>query len=149
MRMMKADGNSGKMVYTDSSYSRAVTQELVDLFYGNGVLSVQLIFFNDNAVTGVRYWKNHNNHLHVRFHLPGMQAAYPLLQQGAKGAAVRELQRRLGFWAAGHGNPFAPPAIDGDFGPTTHTALIAFQNASGLSQDGKAGNDVWRALPAS
>lgn len=147
MRMMKSDGNSAQMVYTDASYSRSLTQELVDLFYGNGVLAVQLVFFNDSAVAGVQPWPNHDNHLHVRFHIPGTQSPYPVLDQGKKGAAVRELQRRLGFWTNTHGIPFPPPAIDGDFGPTTHAALIAFQNASGLSQDGKAGSDVWTALP--
>ena len=147
MRMMKADGNAAAMLYADAVYSRAVTQELVDLFYGDGILAVKLIFFNDAAVTSIQPWPNHDNHLHVRFYPPGTTSAYPLLQRNAKGAAVRELQRRLGYWSAHNANPCPAPAVDGDFGQNTFDAIVAVQNAARLHADGRAGDEVWRLLP--
>ncbi|MBL4850063.1 MAG: peptidoglycan-binding protein [Planctomycetes bacterium] len=54
------------------------------------------------------------------------------LHQGAKGPAVRELQsalRRIG-------SRIAP---DGDFGPRTKAAVIAFQTSKGLVADGVVG----------
>jgi hypothetical protein len=65
---MRRDGREEGTVYQSSNYSRALTQELVNLFHANGVARVQYIFFNDPAVTGVRPWPGHDNHLHVRFY---------------------------------------------------------------------------------
>lgn len=53
------------------SYSQPLTQELVNLIHGNGVLKVEFILFNDPKVKGVKCYKNHDNHLHVRFYPPG------------------------------------------------------------------------------
>jgi peptidoglycan L-alanyl-D-glutamate endopeptidase CwlK len=55
------------------------------------------------------------------------------LRFGAKGEAVRQLQRAL--QAAG----FQPGAIDGEFGSGTEAALLGFQRAHGLLADGVAG----------
>lgn len=63
----------------------------------------------------------------------------PLLKSGASGDAVRELQQllnSLGF----------PCGVDGRFGPNTRSAVESFQEAHGLSVDGKVGPDTWRAL---
>jgi hypothetical protein len=67
IRLMRNDGKEGGTVYTSSTYSRPLTQELVDLIRANPVARVQYIFFNDPKVTGVRPWPGHDNHLHVRF----------------------------------------------------------------------------------
>lgn len=67
---VRNDGREERVVYQSSSYSRSLTQELVNLIRANGVLRVQYIFFNDPQVTGVSKWPNHDNHLHVRFFLP-------------------------------------------------------------------------------
>ena len=50
-----------------------------------------------------------------------------LLAPGTRGEAVKKLQTALGI-----------PA-DGQFGPATEKALIAFQTANGLEADGLAG----------
>lgn len=63
----------------------------------------------------------------------------PLLKSGASGEAVRALQQllnSLGF----------PCEVDGRFGPNTTSAVERFQEARGLSVDGKVGRDTWRAL---
>lgn len=64
-----------------------------------------------------------------------------MLRMGSKGARVRELQALL--VRAGH-----PVKVDGDFGPSTKAALIAFQQAAGLAADGVAGPETMRALSA-
>lgn len=58
----------------------------------------------------------------------------PTLRRGDSGASVRRLQNLLD----------AP--ADGDFGPATEVALIAYQRGAGLAADGVAGPMTWRAL---
>ena len=65
--------------------------------------------------------------------------AEPVLRQGARGEAVRELQRSL--TALGH-----PVAADGAFGPATAAALKKFQRRNGLAADGIAGPATFAAL---
>ena len=60
----------------------------------------------------------------------------PTLKQGAKGKAVKRLQRALDI------------AADGDFGPRTDRAVRAFQAARGLPADGIVGPATWAALGA-
>jgi peptidoglycan hydrolase-like protein with peptidoglycan-binding domain len=70
IRLPRNDGQEAPTRYQDPSYSRTHTQELVNGIIANGVLRVQYIFFNDPAVTSVRPWPGHDNHLHVRFYAP-------------------------------------------------------------------------------
>jgi murein endopeptidase len=64
--------------YWDKHYSRALTQELVNLIRANPVLIVDKILFNDQKVTGVRPKKGHDNHLHVSFgSIPPASAPVP------------------------------------------------------------------------
>lgn len=62
------------------------------------------------------------------------------LQEGSTGPAVMALQKALA--AAG----FSPGAADGNFGPGTTQAVIAFQKARSLSADGVAGPATQAAL---
>jgi N-acetylmuramoyl-L-alanine amidase len=61
--------------------------------------------------------------------------------RGARGEAVRDLQRRLG--AVG-----CPTTSDdpGTFGDATEAAICAFQEARGLRVDGLCGNQTWSSL---
>ena len=68
IRLIRNDGKEQGTVYTSSTYSRSLTQELVNLIRANPVARVQYVFFNDPSVTGVKPWPGHDNHLHVRFY---------------------------------------------------------------------------------
>lgn len=57
-----------------------------------------------------------------------------VLGLGSSGGDVQRLQRRLGLTA------------DGNFGPATRAAVIAYQRANGLAVDGLAGPEVQHAL---
>lgn len=63
-----------------------------------------------------------------------------LLKEGSVGPEVREVQSLL----AAQG--FDPGPADGDFGPRTMTAVIAFQTAKGLEVDGIVGPETRQAL---
>lgn len=65
---------------------------------------------------------------------PRVRSPQPVLRLGDDGAEVKTLQTALKIKA------------DGDFGPATKAAVIAFQKAKGLFQDGIVGPQVWRAL---
>lgn len=62
------------------------------------------------------------------------------LRLGSKGSAVKRLQNKL------KDRGFSPGKIDGDFGPGTEAALIAFQKSEGLLADGIAGPRTLTAL---
>jgi putative chitinase len=64
----------------------------------------------------------------------------PKLQEGSTGADVKRLQEAL----RQHG--FSPGVVDGDFGPATTAAVLAFQKSEGLLADGIAGPRTQRAL---
>ena len=63
-----------------------------------------------------------------------------VLRQGARGSDVKEMQRRLKQWGYYDGS------IDGVFGTGTRSALIRFQKKNGLTADGVAGQETFKAL---
>lgn len=60
----------------------------------------------------------------------------PVLRRGSKGGAVERLQRLL----------LGDLSVDGDFGPKTEAAVIAFQKVNDLTPDGVVGPYTWDAL---
>ena len=69
---------------------------------------------------------------------PFVQTA--VLRQGSSGGEVKELQRRLKEWGYYNG------AVDGIYGKGTVEAVKAFQKKNGLTADGVAGIETYRAL---
>jgi putative chitinase len=63
-----------------------------------------------------------------------------ILQEGASGDDVTALQTKL------QAKGFPPGAIDGNFGPGTEAAVLAFQKSEGLAADGVVGPATARAL---
>jgi predicted chitinase len=63
-----------------------------------------------------------------------------LLAEGAKGAEVKALQKRL------KEKNFDPGDADGVFGPATEAAILAFQESEKLTPDGVAGPETLAAL---
>src|SRR5439155_25849497 len=64
----------------------------------------------------------------------------PILKQGSSGPDVTELQQKLKDLG------FDPNGVDGNFGPGTRDAVIAFQQSKGLQADGIAGPATLAAL---
>ena len=64
----------------------------------------------------------------------------PALHNGSQGEKVWKLQERL--QALG----YYMDAVDGQFGPGTKDAVIAFQKKNGLDADGLAGEETQRVL---
>lgn len=62
------------------------------------------------------------------------------LREGSRGEEVVALQQRL------KEKGFSPGAIDGDFGPGTEAAVLAFQHSEGLLADGIVGPRTAAAL---
>lgn len=77
----------------------------------------------------------------------------PVLKEGSKGDAVKELQKLLLKWGAfvsldDEGACVFPgeEVVDGVFGPKTKNAVILFQGKVFLVQDGIVADKTWRAL---
>src|SRR5437588_7794114 len=64
----------------------------------------------------------------------------PVLKQGSSGPDVTALQQKLKDLG------FDPKGVDGNFGPGTRAAVIAFQQSKGLQADGIAGPATLAAL---
>jgi len=64
----------------------------------------------------------------------------PVLKEGSKGDAVKELQELLKKYKIYTG------AIDGEFGPLTTKGVIAFQHRVFLKEDGIVADITWQAL---
>lgn len=64
----------------------------------------------------------------------------PILKQGSSGPDVQDLQQKLKDLG------FDPNGVDGNFGPGTKAAVIAFQQSKGLQADGIAGPATLAAL---
>lgn len=81
----------------------------------------------------------------------------PNLAQGNVGDCVKALQYTMNNWAAarsyfsGGTIPYTPLAIDGNFGPSTKTAVMNYQRAYSaggkrLAVDGQVGPATWTAI---
>jgi peptidoglycan hydrolase-like protein with peptidoglycan-binding domain len=64
----------------------------------------------------------------------------PPLSSGSRGEKVEELQKRLQALGYYSGD------IDGQFGPGTRDAVVAFQRNNGLEADGLAGTETLNVL---
>ncbi|GAB3459254.1 peptidoglycan-binding domain-containing protein [Actinophytocola sediminis] len=73
---------------------------------------------------------------------PGPNPGRPTLRRGAKGDAVREVQRILNAWYPS----LTRLAVDGDFGPKTEARVRYLQERAGLAVDGIVGPRTWRRL---
>ena len=72
--------------------------------------------------------------------VPGDPTPEPPLHNGSQGEKVWKLQEKLkalGYYDA---------EVDGQFGPGTREAVVAFQEKNGLDADGLAGEETQRVL---
>ncbi|MFI5979842.1 peptidoglycan-binding protein [Streptomyces sp. NPDC051555] len=68
----------------------------------------------------------------------------PTVQQGSRGATVREAQCLLDFW--GVPVSWSETETEGAFGAATAEATRRFQQQRGLTPDGIVGADTWAQL---
>jgi|GEM_PF-875507 len=151
IRLMRKDGRKEATTYQSSTYSRPLTQELINLIRANGVLKVQYIFFNDPQASGVSKWPNHDNHLHVRFYAPqskGSQSPTPNWDKAIE--QNRHYATSLGW----QGQFDKIVALLGFSNMTPNERLFAealarWQASQGLKADGVLGPKTWgRMRPA-
>ncbi|GGY33278.1 peptidoglycan-binding protein [Pseudoduganella albidiflava] len=65
-----------------------------------------------------------------------------VLREGSQGTAVQKLQRQLNARLT----PSPRLAVDGQFGPRTHQAVLQYQRGISISADGVAGKQTWYHL---
>lgn len=68
------------------------------------------------------------------------RGGYPTIRQGSKGVYVAVLQDALNFLGYNAGN------IDGIFGSNTKNAVMRYQKARGLKEDGIVGCNTWETI---
>jgi peptidoglycan hydrolase-like protein with peptidoglycan-binding domain len=147
LRPVRGDGREAPVTYLSPAYSRALTQELVDLIHRNGILRVRTILFNDPAVRGVQAFRGHDNHLHVRFHPP--PGAPDRQEDREDGLCVVDRRSREYIrWVQQSLNDVNGErlVVDGIKGPRTTAAVQRFQRQRGLAPDGIVGPLTERAL---
>jgi peptidoglycan hydrolase-like protein with peptidoglycan-binding domain len=66
----------------------------------------------------------------------------PRLARGSTGSVVSALQKALASYG-GPNTPTDPGPIDGDFGPSTESAVRAYQTDRGVIADGVVGDQTW------
>lgn len=107
--------------------------------------TVGMIVKEDTSLSRWKYWGKLKN---VGYDSDGVvpvpvsavtTPTQPTLRKGDKGTAVMALQALLK--AAGHSL-----TVDGDFGPATKAAVLAYQKSKKLAQDGVVGAKTWAAL---
>lgn len=95
IRVVRADGREAPVRYQHVGYSRALTQQLVNIIRTNSVLLVKFVFFNDPHVTGVQEEPGHDDHLHVRFVEPGtVPPSRPSAKDTTRGSAADAAKRQ-------------------------------------------------------
>lgn len=72
----------------------------------------------------------------------GKDVNLPMLERGARSEVVRAAQ----FLLNGRGCSCGICGSDGDFGPGTEAAVLAFQRRNNLEADGIVGNQTWAKL---
>lgn len=63
IRIVRKDGKHLPVNRFDSQYDQAATAKLIQLFFESAI--VQAIYFNDLAIRGVQYARNHDDHFHI------------------------------------------------------------------------------------
>lgn len=130
VRPLRKDGQNQPVDIDDAQYDRALTTELIDLWWTKA--PVQAVFFNDQTVIDKqlsRAVSGHGNHFHVR-----LRTKDATIRNGDRGSDVAEVQAALGL-----------PA-DGRFGAATEAAVEEFQANHNLTPDGVVGPKTWAAL---
>jgi len=63
LRLFRKDGLQAPVTRFDAQYDRNATAKLVGLFFESNI--IQVIYFNDLAIAGVKPLPHHDDHIHV------------------------------------------------------------------------------------
>jgi peptidoglycan hydrolase-like protein with peptidoglycan-binding domain len=65
IRPQRTDGARSRVAIDEAAYSRERTKKVVEILRDDP--NLKSILFNDGEIPGVKYYKGHHNHLHIRF----------------------------------------------------------------------------------
>ncbi|MCL2619498.1 MAG: N-acetylmuramoyl-L-alanine amidase [Defluviitaleaceae bacterium] len=118
---------------TDGAFGPLTEAAVMTFQRANGLMA--------DGVVGPNTWNALFTHQPVA--PPSIWPPYPgvILRRGMNGPSITQVQERLNELGA---NPRL--ATDGNFGPLTEVAVMAFQRANNLNPDGIVGPNTWNAL---
>lgn len=121
-----------------------VTGRTITVIEGNYSNSVKrrYISFDAKLIRGYGVPKYDKETEEVKTEVKMVSVKIPQLSKGCEGDSVKALQLLL----IGHGYSCGKDGADGDFGSNTEKAVIAFQSANGLKDDGVVGPATWAKL---
>lgn len=93
------------------------------------------VFLHQDGVVGPKTWKALQEDSPK--HMPTLQSG---MQSGTQSMAVCQVQRRLRLYEG------YAAALDGEFGPKTHRAVVEFQMDQGITADGVVASITWHRL---
>lgn len=146
IKPVRGDGKEGPTTFKEPSYSRAMTQRLVELIHANGVLKVQVIYFNDPDVKGVRKWPGHNDHLHIRFYPPGNSpktSVTPKIQAVEKHPPLMTIYQTLTLGGEAPAKPLSGIFIPEGYRPTQSIDLILYLRGHHKENPTESINRYW------
>ena len=139
-------GNSGTACHTGIVY--AVDKSYVYTIEGN-TSSANGVIANGGGVFQKKYILNYNRiagYGHPAYNVSAKGGTCTMelnvLRKGSKGNSVKALQILL----IGNGYSCGSAGADGDFGTSTHNAVMKFQSAKKIGADGIVGMQTWSKL---
>jgi hypothetical protein len=92
IRPVRNDGVETGTNYKDPSYSKTLTQDLVDTIRASSPMSIRTILFNGTGIRGVTPYSGHDDHLHLSFNVPSGSSSEVTFETGKAAGPPRLLK---------------------------------------------------------
>ena len=133
--------------YNGSLYAERAAKYGTPQQLATGGLTKQCLAANDIGAYSFTPWSTFNSGAYIQYLHGGVPpgggggtgGAPPTIREGSTGPYVITLQQDLNVLGYGL-------AVDGDFGPLTNNAVLAFQRSQGIGVDGIVGPITWQHL---